>query len=212
MSRWLSKVTRLNTRDQPVHKVTAALGRELANAVSATSRRAVVRKPKGPTARARAKKARASKLRENKNKQAVRRDDVYCRFPLCRCRELSIMQHVSHQVHKGMGGNPKEDRSIPSLMIMLCAHRHREAAISIDNKTLRWRGRTTAGARGPVTWQIKHEALVDHGLIVEPGERSEPIPVVDGWVEVAVEIAPHTCHPLDEWQRAILDRLAGMIL
>src|SRR4030095_16608414 len=117
------------------------------------------RKPKGPTARARATKARGLKTRENKNKQLVRDRDVYCRFPLCRCRQLAILPHVSHQVHKGMGGDPTGERSVPSLMIMLCAWRHREAPISIDNKTLRWRALTRAGAAGPVAWDVKISAL-----------------------------------------------------
>lgn len=176
------------------------------------------RKPKGPTAKARAKKATAAKRREYKNKDIVRDQDVYCRFPLCRCRERLVMQHVSHQKHKGMGGNPTGDRSVPSLMLMLCAWRHREAPISVDQGTLRWRALTKAGARGPVAWEIKHEELVDRGLVVEPGERTAPLPVVDGWVEIAAGVDlgapsdPLHAYKTEPWQREILDQLAEMQL
>jgi hypothetical protein len=164
-----------------------------------------VRKPKGPTARARAKKARASRTAEDKHKATVREKDVYCRFPLCGCRTRYILPHVSHQRHKGMGGNPKGDRSVPSLMIMLCATRHREGQVAVDQGTLRWRAMDRAGARGPVAWDVNASVLDALGLGYPYQLRDD-----DGWVEVACEIDLHVFVRFHHWQRAILDRLAEM--
>jgi len=160
-----------------------------------------VRKPPGPTAKARAKRALGLKARENANKQLVRDRDEYCRFPLCRCRFRGDPLHVSHQRHKGMGGNPAGDRSVPWLMILLCAARHREAPISIDRGTLRWRPLTLAGAGGPVAWDVQVTALPERA-----SRLVRPEAVVDGWVTIATGITLHK-HSFAPWQAAILDWL-----
>ncbi len=163
---------------------------------------APVRKPPGPTAKARAKRARSSKAAETANKQIVREQDEYCRFPLCGCRRRGDPLHVSHQRHKGMGGNPAGDRSQPEGMILLCAWRHREAPISIDRGTLRWRALTLHGARGPVAWDVKAEALGRWTLLDE-------LTIVDGWVTIAVGADLHFYAPSGH-QALLLQYLASI--
>ncbi len=165
---------------------------------------APTRKPPGPTARARAKRARASKAAEAANKQIVREQDEYCRFPLCGCRRRGDPLHVSHSRHKGMGGNPAGDRSVPWLMMLLCAWRHREAPISIDRGTLRWRALTSQGSRGPVAWEARVQALdVEHAL-AWPED-------VDGWVILATGEDLHR-YAIAPWQYALLDKLARFVI
>jgi hypothetical protein len=159
-----------------------------------------VRKPPGPTAKARAKRARASKANENANKQLVRARDVRCRFPLCRCRLRGDPLHVSHQRHKGMGGNPAGDRSLPAGMMLLCAWRHREAPVSIDRGTLRWRPLTLDGAGGPVAWDAQLPAIP---IEWRPGPGS-----VDGWITIAVGVTLHQYY-FEPWQATLLDRLTS---
>jgi len=161
-----------------------------------------VRKPPGPTAKARAKRARGLKAREHANKQLVRDRDEYCRFPLCRCRFRGDPLHVSHQRHKGMGGNPAGDRSVPWLMILLCAWRHREAPVSIDRGTLRWRAMSLKGASGPVAWDLQVSALGSAVTFDIPAEA-----IADGWVTVATGVTLHN-YAFAPWQARILNRLA----
>jgi hypothetical protein len=136
--------------------------------------------------------------REGTHKTAVRRRDRYCRFPLCGCRRFHLALHVSHQTHKGMGGNPREDRSTPDRMMLLCSARHKENSVSIDRGTLRWRALTKDGAAGPVAWEVQHH------------ERWAGSPWRQKWVEVARETAVQSIEPPVAWQFAILQQLAKM--
>lgn len=136
--------------------------------------------------------------KEKKKKTDVRGRDKYCRFPLCGCKRFALALHVSHQKHKGMGGNPKEDRSDPALMVLVCSARHKENRISIDRGTLRWRALTAAGAAGPIAWDVDLTPL---------GERDGHL---GKWMELARETAIHVYEPIASRQRAILERLAGM--
>lgn len=99
---------------------------------------------------------RADKLKlvadERRHKEAVRKRDTGCRFPLCGCKKFRRHTEVSHAEHKGMGGDPTGERSTPDKMILLCPFRHRENRVSIDKGTLRWEARTTNGADGPIAW------------------------------------------------------------
>lgn len=151
-----------------------------------------------------AKAPRQSSI-ERENKAHVRRRDVYCRMPLCGCFRFKLSMHVSHQQHKGMGGNPTGDRSHPDLMLLVCAPRHRENRISIDNGTLRWRaiGRDRDG-HVLVAWDVDRRALT-HSLATLIAHRPD-------WVEVARESALHRFEPFTPEQKAILQQLAEMKL
>lgn len=138
---------------------------------------------------------------EDANKAEVRRRDKYCRFPLCGCRKFGIRvdgrQEVSHNRHKGMGGNPKGERSAPELMIYACHWRHQEARISIHRGTLRWLPvDEDAGSNGPVVWEVDAEALRLNGL--------------SGWLELAREVDVQRWQPFTEWQASILKQLSAM--
>lgn len=127
---------------------------------------------------------RTGRLRDNK-KEVRGRDDRLrrgCAFPMCGCRRKRLLLEVSHLVHQGMGGNPKEDRNVPELLIQVCNHRHRVGRIAVDNKTLQCRPLTAAGTNGPVSWWVYFEDLLCR---VRP-----PRVLVDGWFEVAREISP----------------------
>ena len=164
------------------------------------------RRPKGPTAKRRAAKSRRLKAAENKNKAAVRARDGaggleltgLCRFPTCGCHfeggfgrpGSKAFVEVSHQTHKGMGGDPTGDRSAPALMICVCNWRHKEARFSIDKKTIRWVPLTDAGANGPVAWEM----FLD----------------VSGWFELARESAVQVIESFTPAGVAILRDLAEM--
>ena len=84
--------------------------------------------------------------------QEVReREDYTCRFPHA-CGEPC---EVSHQRHRGMGGDPTGECSDPRIMIGVCGVIHRTGRIALDKKNLRWVALTDAGADGPIEWQVK---------------------------------------------------------
>jgi hypothetical protein len=155
---------------------------------------------KAPKVARRVRKTLARRLIENeeeRHKREVRLRDRYCRFPLCECRKFGLALHVSHSRHKGAGGNPKGDRSLPELMVLIDAARHRENRMSIDRGNVKWEPLTKAGSNGPIYWLVNVPAMKD------PHAPAK-------WVEVAREIAPHVYQPFTPKQRAILEELAGM--
>lgn len=141
---------------------------------------------------------------ENKHKNEVRIRDRRCRFPFCGCKRFGYALHVSHQQHKGMGGDPTGKRSARELMIYICVIRHREGKVSIDKGTLRWLPLTPAGSDSLVAWEVKQGVLPEH---LQDGTG-------DYWVEVAREADTDllSYEPLTERQRAILAHLSGMQL
>lgn len=147
--------------------------------------------------------------------QEARRRDVKCRFPECTChpwlhsaRPLpDRIYEVSHQVHRGMGGDPTGERSDPALLLLVCRWRHRLSKFSIDRGTLKWKGLTDAGANGPIRWLIK---ALDLPVTLLPGPDPDLGLVVDGWFELARETAPHEYEPFSEAQAAMLQWLATM--
>lgn len=152
------------------------------------------------TKRARRFKTRAAKSEEDQQKAAVRKRDKHCRFPLCGCKALALRLEVSHQQHKGAGGNPKGDRSTPDRMMYLCEARHKGNTIAIDRKTLRWEPLTTDGANGPVRWLVDVTAM--RGLT---GDKAK-------WVEVARETAINQIARLTPDQARLLATLREMCL
>ena len=123
----------------------------------------------------RAARHRAVAAEERRRKAEVRARDLVCRFPGCGCRRLGLSTEVSHQTHKGIGGDPQLLRTTVESMLLLCRHRHREGRISIDRGTLRWEGLTPCGANGRIAWWIQVGVL---GLRV-------PAP---GWLELGQEV------------------------
>ncbi len=170
----------------------------------------LARKKPGPTAKARAAKHRTAAADERANKREVRERDRLCRFPRCGCNRphthyMKRVLTVSHDFHKGMGGDPSGSVSIPSLMLLLCKWRHQDAPVSRDRKTLRTRYLTPDHNDGPIAFEIDLHAL-DPDRYVTAGL----------WVEVAretyVEGGSGTLRlePLSREQDEILDELARM--
>jgi hypothetical protein len=160
-------------------------------------------KPSATARKMREKKTALDTLQhEIREKGKVRRRDRYCRFPLCGCRALKLRlvarAEVSHQRHKGMGGNPSGDRSLAEGMLLLCVHRHQDGSISRHKGTLRAVPLTAKGMNGPVKWEADASRLWPLA-----GEK---------WVELARESAVQQLEPLTPKQQVILERLATMAL
>lgn len=154
--------------------------------------------------------------KERDNKREVRRRDQYrCRFPLCGCKALGLKLdarlEVSHDRHKGMGGDPGGERSIPKVMILLCLHRHQDGIFSRHKGTLRARPLNyQAGNDGPVIWEIDLAVWEAHAG-ARPGLR-RLANAATGWLEVARERRIGELEPLAGYQAEILNRLAEMDL
>ena len=150
-------------------------------------------------------KRRDTKAAEERVMRQVRREDRYCRFPLCGCGKLKLPLDVAHagdEGHRGMGGNPSLSATTPENLILLCRPRHRAHKFAIDKKTLRVEPLTARGLRGPVRWLIDPEATQVNELLVWRGDRL--------WFPLAMESRPHVVMPLSAPQSAILHLLAGM--
>ena len=143
---------------------------------------------------------------EESEKRKVRQRDRGCRFPLCGCRRLRLALEVSHNEHKGSGGNPDGSRSTAPLMMQMCRERHRTNPFSVHNRAIAWEPVSKRdGADGPVKW------LVDRRLLryyLEGGQR----PAEAKLVEVVREIAVGILGPMKDEDRALLEQLAEMRL
>jgi hypothetical protein len=147
---------------------------------------------------------------EQKNKAIVRRRDRKCRFPLCGCAKLKLRLEVSHDEHKGMGGDPSGGRSEPDKMILLCVQRHQDGAVSRHHQTLRVRYLTKDGTNGPVAWDVDRSEL--QGSFLVWTEKTVLVcKAKSRWIEVARESAVGVCEPFTPRQREILEQLATMI-
>lgn len=212
MSRWLSKVNRLNRRPQPVHAIVDETREEMKRLGM------FVKDPKGTTTLEHRKTSRGRKATENTNKDKVRhRDHRRCRFPQCGCRRRGWRLEVSHDRHKGIGGNPKGDRSETPGLILMCLPRHQTSRFSRHAMTIRNVYLTDAGNDGPIAWQIKRSELVaalEERLERERDARAREmlqglklLGLGDEWLELARESRIQQLEPLDAWQRATLDFL-----
>lgn len=161
------------------------------------------RKPPGPTARARKRRSRNVSALETANKKIARDRDGRCRFPFCGCRSRGLgmkgVLTVSHDRHKGIGGDPTGDRSQPELLILLCKWRHQDAPVSRHAGTMRTRYLTDAKNDGPVAFDVDLWAVYP-GLYMSSGV----------WLEVAREIERGVLGALNAEQCQVLDDLAGM--
>lgn len=158
-------------------------------------------KPTGSRKVARANKRITLKTAEDKQKDKVRvRDRRRCRFPRCGCKRFNLALHVSHQHHKGMGGNPAGDRSTTDQMVLVCSARHRENEFAIDRGTIRWRALTDKGADGPIAWDIDY---AQYWKLERPrhGER---------WQEIAREYMHGTVGVFTGCDNEVLDALRAM--
>lgn len=164
-------------------------------------------KERGSVKAARARRRRQRTRAALEAMQAVRQRDQHCRFPLCGCNQFRLRLEVSHQRHRGMAGNPRGDRSVPALMILVCAARHRENRIALDRGTLRWRALTDRGADGPIAWDIDMTRIFVPTAFMIGDRLATP---GDCWREVARETAPHRYSRLNGRQREVLASLATM--
>lgn len=156
----------------------------------------------------RAKRRRELTTEERAEKEQVRRRDKVCRFPLCGCKtnpehrfgSMKAVPTVSHDFHKGMGGDPSGKVSIADLMILLCKWRHQDGAVSRHAGTMRTRYLTPDNNDGPVAFEVDMAA-------VRPGFYEQRRGV---WFEVARESDVGVVGTLTDEQRAVLDELAEM--
>lgn len=154
---------------------------------------------------------------ERENKAEVRRRDKVCRFPLCGCRRIKLAlvasTEVSHSKHKGSGGNPAGDRSVPELMVLLCKHRHQDGRISVHKGTIDVDFQTSKKFNGPVTWRVDldvaYKALGRPVVYANKGYNKTP-PLGRKWLVVAKEKSVGQLDHIEEWQREILMKLAEM--
>lgn len=163
--------------------------------------------PKGSrpaTAAARNKLRRARAKRERTEKMEVRdRDQWHCRFPLCGCKRAGFRLEVSHDRHKGMGGDPKGTRSTAAGMILLCAPRHQTSILSRHAGTIQTMHLTRRKNNGPVAWFVDLPTmLILCPTIITIGNRHGQ------WIEIAREAAVQQLEPLEAWQRTALEMLA----
>lgn len=140
--------------------------------------------------------------KENTHKRTAKKRDLHrCRFPLCGCKQLGLALDArlesSHHQHKGMGGDPTGERSLPWLLVTLCKHRHQDGAVSIHKGTLRPKFLSTKAYDGPIAWEIRTDSAI----------ADKPI-----WREVARETAVQKWEPFTSRQRAMLEKLAEMDL
>jgi hypothetical protein len=94
---------------------------------------------------------------EKSEKAKVRRRDKGCRFPQCDCRRRRPRPRleVSHDAHKGKGGNPSGDRSVAERMILFCVTRHQEGVVSRHHGTLKTEYLTSRKSDGPLEFWIR---------------------------------------------------------
>lgn len=178
-------------------------------------------KPEKGTAKAeRRATKRGRRATETTHKDSVRhRDHKRCRFPLCGCYRRRLRLEVSHDRHKGIGGNPKGDRSLPPGLILMCWHRHQTGAFSRHKMTIRNVYLTDEGNDGPVAWEIKRTEFLDELAIAvyrrNDQKARELIAYLEllhpeDWIELAREESIQRLEPLQSWQREALEFLARM--
>jgi hypothetical protein len=152
---------------------------------------------------------------ERSHKAAARKRDHYrCRFPLCGCRTLGLRLEarleVSHDRHKGSGGNPAGDRSLRHMLITLCLHRHQDGIVSRHKGTLRTRALSAKKNDGPVAWEVRRSALPV--MTVTCAEFMGMSLRWTEWIEVARERDVQQLEVPMPWQQRILESLAEMDL
>lgn len=163
------------------------------------------------------KSARDDVRRERVNHEKTEKAKVVaamprCRVPMCGCYRLRRPLEVSHQTHKGMGGNPRGDRSMADQMIRLCIDRHQDSVISRHRGTFAIEPLTPEGTFGPVRFWIDVDYAIEHTPV---GLRETLEGLADndkypGLVPIATERAPYEW-VADSWQFPTLEILGRML-
>lgn len=96
---------------------------------------------------------------------------------------MKCIPTVSHDFHKGMGGDPTGKVSIAALMILLCKWRHQDAPVSRHAGTMQTRYLTPDNNDGPVAFLVDLHALypdlhTKSGIWFEVARESE-VGVID---------------------------------
>lgn len=162
----------------------------------------MIRKPKGITARLRARKRRRLDTKESAAMQEVRDRDERPRFPLAsvsrwpaydECQPLE----VSHSEHRGMGGDPTGKRTQRQTMLLLSRKRHTGHKFSVDQGGLKWTPNDPErGSDGPIQWWLNCDYL--------PAEYVTAKALPKGhWVQLAIEYEPHHWWPLTSEQKEL---------
>lgn len=103
--------------------------------------------PKPDGSKRRAKRTHAGRRLERIEKAKVRQRDRCCRVPWCSTPTDRLT--VAHLLHKGMGGNPAQNRSTADKMIYLC-YAHHQGPRGLDGMyPLSIVPLTDAGTNGP---------------------------------------------------------------
>lgn len=61
---------------------------------------------------------------EDKKMAQARKRDGGCRYPRCGCKKKNLTPQACHLRHRGMGGNPKRDRTTTKELLTLCGPKH----------------------------------------------------------------------------------------
>jgi hypothetical protein len=144
---------------------------------------------------------------ERLEKAKVRLRDKVCRFPVCGCQNprtsaMKALPTCSHDVHKGLGGDPTGKRSVAAVILLLCKWRHQDAPVSRHAGTMKTEYLTPSQNDGPLAFLVDLSAL---------RPSSDPRQLPKGmWFEVARESAPGELEALTVEQHGILGQLAEM--
>lgn len=90
---------------------------------------ALLKPRKGEQLLERRAKVAARGTYEDKVMAEARKRDGGCRFPRCFCKKRNLVPQACHLRHRGMGGNPKRDRTTTTELLTLCGPRHGEWAL-----------------------------------------------------------------------------------
>jgi hypothetical protein len=70
------------------------------------------------------KRAKRTTHEQREMQAAKKRDGHTCRVPRCEFTSRKLHIDAAHQVHRGMGGNAKGDRTTRATVISLCVRHH----------------------------------------------------------------------------------------
>ncbi len=93
------------------------------------------------------------KAHEQREMQAAKKRDKVCRFPRCPFTKHLVLD-PAHLRHRGMGGNPKGDRTTRDSVITLCRRHHDQ----FDRGDLEIEVLTPRGTDGPCMFSLRGES------------------------------------------------------
>lgn len=146
---------------------------------------------KGTATKQRRAKSRARRAKETATMNAVRAERA-CQIPACPCTARGVAPEIAHRRHRGSGGNPAGDRTVPADLFALCRWRHKGSKVSLDRKTLLMVGDGAAAV--PF---VRMDALPADVLEAV----GEPHLVQDGRRWIRAEVAPVARWLREEWRR-----------